>query len=182
MKSVLRIVGLGVSAILLTATLAIAADYTEAEKQALKDRVSSFQQAFATGDFATIVDVIPPKMLHHMATRANTDASALRTQLIALTETSMKEVVVDDIKMDLDQIRYETTPTDAPYALVPTDFTFTLADGTTLRSESMTLALRDAETWYLVRVQEGAQLLVLTEVYPEFKGVDFGKGRLTVPD
>ncbi len=182
MTSVIRFVLTGLSALALTATFAMAADYTTAEKQALKDRVLSFEQAFATDDFATVVDVIPPKMLQFMAAGANLDAVKLREELIKLTEKSMQDVTVDHIKMDLEQIRYETTSSDAPYAMVPTDFTFTLADGTTLRSETSTLALRDAGTWYLVRVQEAAQLVVLTEVYPEFKGVDFGKGRLTVPD
>lgn len=180
MIPVIRFVLTGFSALLLSATMALAVEYTDAEKQALAERVQTFEQAFATNDFAAVVDVIPPKMLQFMAVGADLEPAKLREELVKLTAKSMQDVTVDNVSMNLGEIRYAQTASEAPYAMVPTDVTFTLADGTTIRSESSTLAFRDAGIWYLVRVQEGAQLVVLTEVYPEFKGLDFGKGQMTV--
>ena len=62
-----------------------------------------------------------------------------------------------------------------PYVLVPTEVVMDAGDGKTA-VRSHTLALMDADVWYLMRVSDQEQLTILRQVYPEYAGVEFPSG------
>ena len=47
-----------------------------------------------------------------------------------------------------------------------------------MRSRVSTLGRVDGDTWYLVRTEDGQQVQMLKEIYPEFADVEFPKGAM----
>ncbi len=165
------VVGLGTSA--------FAAELTDAQNAALQARIDGFDAAMAASDMAEIMGVVPPKVLEKIATTYGVTTE----QLVAATQEQftevMKTVTFVSFDMDLEGATIATLPSGTPYALIPTETVMDLgANGGKMRSTASTLGLLDGDTWYLVRTEDGQQVQMLKEIYPEFADVEFPKGAM----
>ena len=145
---------------------------------ALVNRVDSFDRAMKSSDMAGVLGVVPPKMLEKIAA-AN---SVTVEQLIAATQeqinAAMTSMTIVSFGMDLKNAQFLLLPDDSPYALIPTETVIDMGEGGKYRANSSTLGLLDGDTWYLVRVEDQAQVVLLKEIYPAFADVVFPTGSM----
>lgn len=167
-------------ALTLSATPAFAQDFPAADRAAMTARVDDFNAAFRSGDMAAIFDFMPPKVLSNLATQSGMEEEALLAAIKDQIDAAMAIVTIDSFAMDIDGSTYSVTPDGSrPYALIPTETIMTVEGAGKMRATSETLAFADAGIWYLVRIDEAAQVTLLTDAYPEFKGISFAPGTLT---
>lgn len=146
---------------------------------ALVNRIDSFNAAMEAGDMVQIMGVVPPKVLDKIATTYGVTTE----QLVAATQEQfaevMKTVTFVSFEMDLESATFFVLPSGTPYALIPTETVMDLgANGGKMRATASTLGLLDGDTWYLVRTEDGQQVQMLKEIYPEFADVEFPKGAM----
>lgn len=144
-------------------------------------RIISFEQAFLAGQTTAIINVIPPRMITAIAAKGGVSEKTLRREMAKSTREATREVKVVSFGMALDQARFLTTPSGRPYGLIPTQTIVQIPGSTSkLQSNNTTLTLEDGGKWYLMRIDEGRQIELLREVYPDFKGVTLPKGTTKV--
>jgi hypothetical protein len=91
----------------------------------------------------------------------------------------MKTVKMLSFGMDMQKAIVATTPNGArDYMLIPTETLMQIPDGQKLHARSSTVALKDDGQWYVVRIDNAQQIVMLRQVYPEFAGVDFPSGSM----
>ncbi len=159
-----------------------ARDAIDTEKAALAATVTDFNQAMAKLDFKRVVATIPPKVIAKIAAKADLPLAKVTEMTIAVMKTSMETVKLESFSMDMAKVEHKQLASGEPYALIPTVTVMGLEDKQRVEQKSLTLALLDAGQWYLVRVSETSQLLILRDVYPEFAGVEFPRGSMEVLD
>lgn len=151
---------------------ASARDVTPEETAALAARIDAFEAAILAGDAETTFAVLPPLMLPAIAAAAGANLDEVIAEArFAMAET-MAMLTAFTFDMDLAGARYLELPDGTPYALVPTE-TYAEAGTVTIRSTTETLAMLDEGLWYLLRVDEAAQVAVLRTTYPLFADVQF---------
>ena len=173
-----RLLGL-VVVLLVGLSPALARTVTEAEAQALGDRISSFDAAMTARDFDTIIGVIPPPVLAHIAGKANVPADELVVALAAQMDEIFADVDLISFGMDLEAAEHRELGDGTPYVLIPTNTVMEAEGIGRMKVESFTLGMLDAGTWYLVRTSDAAMVGVLREVYPQFTGVAFPAETIT---
>lgn len=146
---------------------------------ALVNRVDSFDKAMKTSDMTGVLGVVPPKMLEKIAASNNVTVE----QLIAATQeqinAAMASMTIESFGMDLKNATFVLLADDSPYALIPTETVIDMGEeGGKYRAKSTTLGLLDGDTWYLVRVEDQAQVVLLKEIYPAFADVVFPTGSM----
>ena len=90
----------------------------------------------------------------------------------------MTSMTIVSFGMDLKNAQFLLLPDDSPYALIPTETVIDMGEGGKYRAKSSTLGLLDGDTWYLVRVEDQAQVVLLKEIYPAFADVVFPTGSM----
>ncbi len=156
---------------------ALAQEVTARDREQIEARIDILEQALAGGDFATSLDVTPPALRAALARRFGISEADLRTAMAEAMGPIMAEVTFVSYEMDVSGAAIHTTPTGGrTYLLIPTTTVMDVKDAGRLRVRSDTLALDEAGEWYLVRVQEPAQMSILRETYPEFADVEFAPG------
>ncbi len=167
-------------AVALSVAPAAAQDLSDADRAAMTARVDAFNAAFVAGDMAAIFDFMPPPILTRLAAQTGMEEEALLAAMKDQIDAAMAIVTIDSYAMNLDAATYSITPDGTrPYALIPTETVMTVEGAGKMRATSETLAFADAGKWYLVRIDEAAQVTLLTEAYPEFADVTFTPGTLT---
>ncbi len=167
-----------ITSLLVAAALSIAPaaarEFTAEEKAGLAEAVAAFDTAMVDGDFATIVETIPPKVFENIASGAGIEVDALRDLVIEQMEESLKVVTIDEFGMDLDAAQYLETADGTPYALIPSvTVVNTNSDAGSIKVSSSTFAFIDEDVWYLMSVDQAQQIGILKAVYPSFADVDF---------
>ena len=171
------------SAVLLplaTAWQAEARSLDDKEKTALSATIAEFDAAMRASNFNRVVATVPPKVVTAIASKANVDVEKLRVMMVDLMKNMLKSVKIESFSMDTKGMEYKETPTGTPYALVPTETVVAAGDQGRFKQKSQTLALIDEGKWYLVRMSDLQQLVVVREVYPEFMNVEFPQGSMEV--
>lgn len=161
--------------------VATAQDLTDADRSAIKATVDEFGAAMTTGDLGQIAETIPPRILDHIAGRAGVDVATVRNALVAEMEKLSEQATIAEYRIDEEGMTVARLDDDTPYALLPTE-TIVRVGGRQARVSSQTLALRDGEEWYLVRVSDPQQVAILREVYPGFADVEFASSTSEVID
>lgn len=151
----------------------------EQDRATIAQISTDFDTAFADGDIPAVIDAVPPAMFEYIADTNGMDVETLRNLLITQTEQMMDTVEINEFEMDVDSLEPGVTSSGRDYALVPTRTVLTVPDTGTLELTSQTLFLDDNGTWYLVRIDDPNQVAVLTEVYPDFAGIEFAQGTIT---
>ncbi len=165
--------------ILPAVSAASARDVTDAEKAELGSEIDRFDAALTQSDFKSVSNTIPPKVLDAIASKAGITRKQLNAALTTQMQMALASVKLTEFEMDRDATEYSQTADGTPYALVPTR-TLIEAQGKKMETRSYTLGLIDGERWYLLRVNDAQQLLILREVYPAFAKVEFPNGSTKV--
>lgn len=168
-------------AALLLAPMAQAQEITEADRAAIVARTQALERAFsgAQMDMAGMMAVVPPGIWETM-----TEASGMsREQLLAAMDEAlgeaMAEVEIVSYAMAVERGTPGVTEAGRSYLLVPTT-TVLRAGGQTIQNDSATLAMEDEGQWYLVRIDDASQVTMLNAAYPDFAGVQFPRGQMSV--
>lgn len=159
-----------------------AAEITAVDRTELDARVAAFRAEVSEMDMAGMFDFLPPRILQQIATQAGGTVEQLREAARAAGEQALQGAKIGDYGMDVAGAAAAVTPDGArDYLLIPT--TVVVETGNTrIRVDTQTLAFKDDGQWYLLRVQEASHVAILRQVYPEFTGVDFVVGNMTVLD
>ncbi|TDR87089.1 hypothetical protein [Enterovirga rhinocerotis] len=152
---------------------AAARDLSGLERSALARTVSRFDDAMRRKSIPTIIDIVPPRIVAHIAAQHGIDPGTLRRSMIEQTRAALNPSVLRAFRMDLARARYGATPSGAPYALIPTATTVR-SGGRDIESRSNTLAMMDGGRWYLLDLNQPSRVAIFTQVYPEFRGVPLG--------
>ena len=169
--------------LLLAATVAAAPaaarEITETDREAVAALALQVDAAMESGDMMAAMDVAPPALLDAMAEAAGLSPEEARAAMEEAVEEAMAEVEIVSSEIRLDEAVAGETPTGRPYLLAPSETVMQVGEDT-LRSESVTLALEDEGDWYLVRIYDIDRIAVVREAYPDFAGVEFPRGRMSV--
>ncbi|HYC97810.1 hypothetical protein [Brevundimonas sp.] len=156
---------------------ALAQKVTAGDRALIEARIDILDRALASGDFAASLDVTPPALRAALASRLGVTEAEMRTLLAEAMAPMMADVTFVSYKMDVPGAAIHTTPTGGrPYLMIPTTTVMDVKDVGRIRVRTETLAIEEAGDWYLIRVQEAAQVTILREVYPEFADVQFAEG------
>ncbi|MGL5010648.1 MAG: hypothetical protein ACRC6I_12260 [Paracoccaceae bacterium] len=167
-------------ALTLAAAPAFAGPIADADRAAVTERVDAFNTAFLGGDMAAVFDFMPPKIISSIATQSGMTEEALMAAMKEQIDMAMAMVTIDSFGMDMETASAETTPDGSrTYVLIPTFTEMTVEGAGKMRADGETLAFEDEGKWYLVRVDDPAQVQLLTAVYPEFTGVTFTPAAIT---
>lgn len=158
---------------------AVARDLTEAETAALAAKVAEFDAAMRESDTETVLSVVPPRVMAHIAEQNNLSVEQLHEAMVEITEEALAGVEMKSFGMDLDNGRQFELADGTPYLLIPTETKMGTEAGDMV-AKGDTLALIDGGVWYLVRVSETQQVEILRQVYPEFAEVAFEPGTIEV--
>jgi hypothetical protein len=146
---------------------------------ALVARIDSFNSAMKTNDMATIMSVIPPKVLDAISAQYGVTNEQLIEAGQQQLNAAMQTVKLESFGMDLENGEFYRLADDTLYGLLPTETVMDLGEaGGKIRAKAATLALLDGETWYLVRVEDAQQVGILKTVYPQFADVTFPTGSM----
>jgi hypothetical protein len=157
---------------------AFAEELTAEQQAALTERVESFDTAMRENDMQTVMGVVPPKVLEKIAAQSNLSVEDLLAAMQAQMDEIMGKVEIVSFGMNLDGVEYTTFDSGIVYGMIPTETVIDLgADaGGKMKATSQTLGLLDGDTWYLVRVDDPAQVAIIKELYPDFADVEFPAG------
>lgn len=172
-----------VAALALFAALAVPAfaeELTPEQEQALTERVESFDAAMRENDMQTVMGVVPPKVLDKIAEQSGVSVDQLLAAMQDQMDEIMGRVEIVSFGMTLDDVEYTTLESGIVYGMIPTETVLDLGSdaGGKMRATSETLGLLDDGTWYLVRVDDPAQVAIIKEIYPEFADVEFPTGKV----
>ena len=162
--------------LLMTALPAAASQITASQKDELAERVTAFDTAIRANDVAKILQVTPPRIYDFLSEQAGMPVEELQKLVVEQMSEVMKDVEVRELAMDISNAKYLTTPDGTDYALVPSHFVMSMPEIGVIETNSHTLALRDNDQWYLLRIDNPQQLLIMKQVYPSFKNVEFPRG------
>jgi hypothetical protein len=158
---------------------ALAQELAEDDRAAIAERIETFESIMQGGDMAALYDEMPQRLRSSIASQAGVSEEEVEVAMRAQVEAMMATATIDGFSMDLDAATVAGTPDGSTtYALIPTITEITM-DGTgSVRATSQTLALEDEGEWYLLRVDDPAQVALLGQVYPAFAGVEFVPGTM----
>lgn len=146
---------------------------------ALVARVDSFDAAMRSSDMATVMSVIPPKVLNQIAMKYSVTPEQLVEAAQQQIDAAMADIKLVSFGMDLENSDFYTLPDGTHYALIPTETVMDLGGNVgKMRASSTTLGVLDGAVWYLVRVEDPEQVAIFKEVYPAFADVTFPTGRM----
>jgi hypothetical protein len=168
-------------AIALTISPALADDMPEDLRTVLTAEVANFGQQFNDGNMSAIFDYMPAKVIENLSAQAGLTKDALFAMMTTEIESAMELVTINDFSMDMDTASWQMTPDGSiGYALIPTVTDMTVEGMGKVHATGETLAFQEDDQWYLVRVDDASQALLLTNAYPAFKGVTFTPGAMEV--
>jgi hypothetical protein len=179
MKAVMRPIFALLVAFAAALSPAWARPLTNLETVALADTAADFDAAMRAGDYAAIIEVLPPDMLEHIAKEAGVPVAELLAALKGQMDEIFASVELISFGMDVEAAEERELADGSPYALLPTTTVMEAEGLGRVKVDSKTLGLLDDSDRYLVRVSDAAMVGVLRQVYPEFAGVEFPAETMT---
>lgn len=167
----------------LMALPAAAQTFSDPDRAQVEARIARLDAVISSGDLAGAMEVVPPRLLRTIAERAGATEAELMEAMRDLIRTQLVGVSVVDYEMDLAAATPTLTPDGSlTYLMIPTTLIMEIGGGNRIRVRNQTLALEDGGEWYLIRVQEAAQVSLVRELWPAFAGVDFPAGTTEAVD
>jgi hypothetical protein len=168
----------------LLATPTFANPIPAADRAALSERIAAFDAAFRSGNISVLSDFLPIKIRSGQSVTTEDTVNPATQEQVNLGPTTVTAVApstdYDEYHLDLTAAIWQMTPDGSRgYALIPTHTEFTLMSAGRMRFDSNTLAFAENGTWFLMRVDDPAQVQLLTAAYPEFTGVTFQPDSIT---
>ncbi|MEL6297537.1 MAG: hypothetical protein AAFV26_02165 [Pseudomonadota bacterium] len=162
-----------------TVTPAEARELGAADKAAVQKRVDAFTGAMDAKEYVKIASFLPPRVLELISSKSNVSIDKLKASMEKVMQSTMQQVDIKSFSMSVDDADVRAGTGGEPFLLVPTKTVVKAPDGRTVEATSHTLALKDKDVWYLMRVQL-QQVQLLAEAYPYLKGVTFPRGSMKV--
>ena len=156
---------------LIAAAPAWAQKITDDQRAALEARVTEFDATMTNGDMAALFAHTPPPVRATLAEMSGMSEE----QLVEAMQGSS----IDGLSMDVDAAVEETPDGSCVYVLIPTTTDVAVEGQGTVHAASQTLALEDGGEWWLVRIDDPQQTMILAQAYPEFAGVTFPAATVT---
>ncbi|WP_233503360.1 hypothetical protein [Sphingomonas psychrotolerans] len=153
---------------------------TQTDRAAIENRIGAFDKMMREGRTGDSLDFVPPRLLGVIAKKFGLSPADVKPSFRQQVAEAMKHVKIVSFRMVLSNGTAGATPNKSRnYMLIPTETVVEVPGTGRLLSKSSTLAFQDNGIWYLVRIGEAEQVLVLREAYPEFAGVEFPSGSTT---
>lgn len=164
----------------LAAASAAAQHISPADRATIAQRIATFDKMMTQGRTGDSLDFVPPRLLATIAAKGGVSVADVKASFATQVAQAMKDVTFVSFGMDLAAATVATTPDKRrTYLLLPTETVIQVTAGPRLRSNTVTLALKEGALWYLVRIDNPGQVALLRAAYPEFAGVDFPTGSTT---
>lgn len=167
----------------LTCTPVMAQDIGNADRAAIAGQIEAFDAIMKAGRMADSLDFVPPRLLRAIAGTVGLPEAEFKAMVGASIADAIKGATFVSFGMDMAAAVVGITPDRSrSYMLIPTESVIALPQVGRLLSKTSTLALKDEDQWYLVRVDNAAQIVILKDVYPEFARVEFPTGSTAAID
>lgn len=176
----MRAPALGLFALLVLGGPALSLDLPQEDRAALATRVETFDQAIRANDTDGIIAVVPPKVLALIAEKASVPIDELKQGLAGQIEQAMTDVTIVSFGMDLDAAEVGESAEGRTYLMVPTHSVMEAKNLGKVETKTHTLAFEDGGRWYLVRLDNEQQKMILKAAYPEFSDIAFPEGTMEV--
>ena len=163
-----------------TSGLASARALDDREKASLARTVADFDKAFREARYNDVVAVVPPRIVESIAKKNGLTVEKLRPGIAAVLAKAMTLVKIESYAIDLSAIQYKELPNGSPYALIPTKTVIDAGDKGRFAESTFSLAFIDEGKWYVIRVNDVANLMIMRSVYPEFAGVELPRGSMEI--
>lgn len=157
------------AALLLTASPALAFD--DSDRAAIEQAAARFSAAFVAGDYDSVIDFTPPRVMAEMAKSVDRTPEALRPLVIDQTMAAMSQMTLHTLTLDTRRMKPGTTSSGIDYAFIPTKMVSTPKGGFKRTKRAQTLALIEAGRVYMINIETDQQLNTLRLAYPSFKEV-----------
>lgn len=155
------------------------------DRAEIQARVDQFSAAMAAKDYSAIYEIsMAPGLRAEFRRRYGVTDAQLREAVIAGTAQALGSgVTLVDFSMDVAGATAGVTPNGRRgYLVIPTQTLMEAAGSGRVQSRNNTLAIEDEGQWYLLRVDEMAQVELLRAAYPDFVGVNFPMGTAEAAD
>lgn len=162
------------SAALLLTTPALAFDASDQVR--LEQALEAYATSLETADYRAVVDALPPGVIDLLSEQAKLSPETIRTSVAAQLATIMQSGKIESFDMDLGTMTSGTTGAGTNYAFLPTTAQVSVGDSPVQESSSITLAVEDDATWYLMRVELEQHYTIFRAAYPDFADVQLPEG------
>jgi hypothetical protein len=152
--------------------------YTTEQLDALKTRLTVFENGIRNKDYQVMSDIIPRTIWENIKTKAKITDAQLVEAIKATMMQTFETATITDFKMDMAAATTHALADGMLYMMIPTSTTVAVKESGTFKSSSATLAIIENDVWYLMRVSDKAQITILHEVYPAFKSVTLPEDKL----
>lgn len=150
------------------------------DRAAIEARVAAFDRVMSAGRVGDTLDFVPQRLLDAMARNAGVEPEAVRAAFAEEVGKLAHLLKFVSFDMDVGSATSAVTPDGSRgYMLIPTETVIEMPGAGRVRSVTSTLAMKDGDQWYLVRIEDAEQIVILRKVYPEFTGVEFPAGSIT---
>lgn len=173
-----RLIAFLIVMVLATVTHSVAREPTQQETAALAARVDAFEAAIGARDYVSVIGFMPPKMLELVARNANVSVEEARSAFASAAAEVMSKVTFEFYDMDVELATMGAATDGALYALIPTINVGVVAEQGKFEARNNTLGILTEGSWYLVRLQEPAQLALFRQAYPNFAQVEIPVGTM----
>lgn len=182
-RRMLFAVGFGLALATAVVGPATAGEIVAADRSAIAARVAEFDTVMKAQRYGDVFNFMPPRMFAMISGGSGIEPEKFKDMLAAQMAEAMKMVQLVAFKMDVDAAVPALTPDrKRGYMLIPTETIMEIPGGQRLRSTSNTVALYEEGVWYLIRIDNAQQIVMLRKVYPEFTGVEFPSGSMAAID
>lgn len=150
------------------------------EKASLSRTVADFDKAFREARYDDVVAVVPPRIVAAIAKKNGVTVEKLKPAMADVITKVLAAVKVESFSIDMGAAEYKELPNGAPYALIPTKTVIDAGDKGRFAEATFSLAFIDDGKWYVIRVNDVANLMIMRSVYPEFAGVELPGGSMEI--
>jgi len=139
----------------------------------LQVRLDEFVILLDGDNIAATLDFIPPQLLKQLLKDSGVTEQQFRAAVNQSWATTLETITVEQVSFDANNIVFDTSSIGRSYALIPLNMSMGLKSDPTsiVVSSSTTLALVDASTWYIVRLDEPKTVDIFNKAYPDMANI-----------
>lgn len=140
---------------------------TPQDEQALQTALQDFAaDVQARRDDAVIEASMPPALLAHLADRMGVTTAQVKQLLQRQIDVLMQQTQVESFRYNMAAAQEKVSANGRPYLWIPYETVFEMRQ-TRQTGKSHILALKENGAWYLLRLDQPAQLKLIQETYPD---------------
>lgn len=143
-------------------------------ESSLQSRMADFETLFADGSMGDMIDFLPPKLTAKLLETPGVTVIALKENAQSSWNESNETKPLEAYEFDLDAYDVTQASDNSYFKLIPTKIVLGSMEDPDSVSEivSDTLAVYEAETWYIVRLNGPGHADYFKEIYPEYTDVE----------